>query len=213
MFNESNNILSNVSPFFDTNFKVSELLENCSPRGTSPPLWESSPSASPRHRCVCTTCSSCLASDVASCRRWTNWRCCSRSAATRADVSGSPTVLVRLPRCSPTYCWATTRAFDDHECSESRGDVCDDTYNLLESDGHDSDDALPVVCRQSKINITVYYLVQKIITMSIMSHRNCSVLLIIQKFAQFYSITDMHIAIGYDSVIIVIPIRNSDGPL
>jgi len=45
-------LLISVSPFFEINFNVSELLENCSPSGTSPPLWESSLSASPRHRCV-----------------------------------------------------------------------------------------------------------------------------------------------------------------
>jgi len=149
MSNKCNNILSSVSPFLDTNFKVSELLENCSPSGTSPPLCESSLSASPRHRWVRTTCSSWAASEVDSCRRCTNWRCCSRSTATCTDVSGSPTVLVRRPRCSPTYCWATIRAFDDHERSESSGEVCDDTYNPLASDGQESDDVLLFVDKQS----------------------------------------------------------------
>jgi len=165
-----NDILSNVSPFLDTNFKVSELLENCSPRGTSPPLCDSSPSASPRRRWVRTTRSSWVASDVASCSSWMNWRCCSRSAAMCADVSGSLTLFVRLPICSPTYCWATIRAPDDQERRESRGDVCDDRYNLLESDGHDTDDTVLVVDTQPDNRSYTKY---RKLHNELSYHRNC----------------------------------------
>jgi len=137
----SDHILSNASPFFATNFRVSELVENCSPRGTSPPPCESWLSASPRHRCVSTTCSSCVDNDVASCRSWLNWRCCSLNTATCADISGSVRVLVRRPRCSPKYCWATIRAFDVHERNESRGELGDDTYNFLDWEGMEYDEA------------------------------------------------------------------------